>query len=82
MTGRYPAAHQVYRNGNAYFPKEEILVTKLLADSGYDCGLIGKLHLSTASKFEKRPKDGYRFFLGAKIHSGKECQTQMLTGNG
>jgi len=62
LTGRYPAAHQVYRNGNAYFPKEEILVTKLLADSGYDCGLIGKLHLSTASKFEKRPKDGYRFF--------------------
>ena len=62
LTGRYPAAHQVYRNGNAYFPKEEILVTKLLADSGYDCGLIGKLHLSSASKFEKRPKDGYRFF--------------------
>ena len=81
MTGRHPAAHQVYRNGNAYFPKEEILATKLLADSGYDCGLIGKLH-STASKFENVLKMAIDFFLGAKIHSGKECQTQMLTGNG
>ena len=62
LTGRYPAAHQVYRNGNAFFPKSEVLITKLLADAGYDCGLVGKLHLSSASKFEKRPDDGYRFF--------------------
>lgn len=62
LTGRYPAAHRVYRNGNAYFPKSEKLVTKTLAESGYDCGLIGKLHLSTASKFEQRPDDGYRLF--------------------
>ena len=53
LTGRYPAAHQVYRNGNAFFPKSEVLVTKLLADAGYDCSLVGKLHLSSASKFEK-----------------------------
>ena len=62
LTGRYPAAHQVYRNGNAYFPDHEILVTKILADAGYDCGLIGKLHLSSASTEETRPDDGYRFF--------------------
>ena len=62
LTGRYPAAHQVYRNGNAFFPKSEVLITKLLADAGYDCGLVGKLHLSSASKFEQRPDDGYRFF--------------------
>jgi len=62
LTGRYPAAHQVYRNGNAYFPDSEVLVTKILAEAGYDCGLIGKLHLSTASQLEQRPDDGYRLF--------------------
>jgi len=62
LTGRYPAAHQVYRNGNAYFPDHEMLVTKILADAGYDCGLIGKLHLSSASTIETRPDDGYRLF--------------------
>lgn len=69
LTGRYAASHHVYRNGNAYFPREEVLVTKLLADAGYDCGLIGKLHLAGGSRgFEPRVDDGYRYwqwsFLG------------------
>ena len=63
LTGRYPASHHVYRNGNAYFPSHEVLVTRLLADAGYDCGLIGKLHLTAAKYYEKRPDDGYRTFL-------------------
>lgn len=62
LTGRYPAAHRVNRNGNAFFPETERLVTKTFADNGYDCGLIGKLHLSTATKLEQRPDDGYRLF--------------------
>lgn len=62
LTGRYPASHRVYRNGVRSFPQEEILVTKLLADAGYDCGLVGKLHLSTATHGEARVDDGYRFF--------------------
>jgi arylsulfatase A-like enzyme len=62
LTGRYPASHHVYRNGNAYFPAHEKLVTRLFADAGYDCGLVGKLHLSAAKFFEKRPDDGYRMF--------------------
>lgn len=63
LTGRYPAAHRVQRNGNDYFPPEETLVTKLLADAGYDCGLAGKLHLSRAKgRVEKRSDDGYSFF--------------------
>ena len=45
LTGRYPASTHVHRNGNAYFPDSEKLVTRILADHGYDCGLIGKLHL-------------------------------------
>ncbi len=63
LTGRYPATHHVHRNGNAYFPGSEVLVTRLLADAGYDCGLIGKLHLSRARGHERRPDDGYRVFL-------------------
>ncbi|MEP7327767.1 MAG: sulfatase-like hydrolase/transferase [Betaproteobacteria bacterium] len=62
LTGRYPAAHQVHRNGNAYFPPHEKLITRMLADAGYDCGLVGKLHLSASKYFEVRPDDGYRAF--------------------
>jgi len=40
LTGRYPASHGLYRNGNAGFPAHETLVPRTLADAGYDCGLI------------------------------------------
>lgn len=62
LTGRYPSAHRVYRNGVDSFPDDEVLVTKLFADAGYECGLVGKLHLSTATKLESRPDDGYSWF--------------------
>lgn len=61
LTGRYPAAHQVHRNGNANFPSNEVLVTRILAEAGYDCGLVGKLHLSSIKNRETHPDDGYRF---------------------
>lgn len=64
LTGRYPATHQVHRNGNAYFPDSEVLVTRLLADAGYDCGLVGKLHLAgSEGEIEPRTDDGYRYFM-------------------
>lgn len=62
LTGRYPATTHVYRNGHRRFPAGETLVTNLLARSGYDCGLAGKLHLSTAKQGEARYDDGYRTF--------------------
>ena len=62
LTGRYPATHHVFRNGNSYFPAGEKLVTKLFAEAGYDCGLAGKLHLTAAKEYEPRPDDGYRAF--------------------
>ena len=63
LTGRYPSTIHVNRNGNAYFPETAKLVTRMLADVGYDCGLVGKLHLSAAhGRVEKRPDDGYRVF--------------------
>lgn len=62
LTGRYPSTTHVHRNGNAGFPSSETLVTKMFADAGYDCGLAGKLHLTSAKGHEKRTDDGYRFF--------------------
>ncbi len=63
LTGRYPASHHVNRNGNEEFPNHETLVTKIFADSGYRCGLVGKLHLAGAEKTrEKRCNDGYSYY--------------------
>lgn len=63
MTGRYPASTQVHRNGNESFPDHEVLVSKIFADAGYQCGLVGKLHLSRSDVLERRPThDGYSYF--------------------
>jgi arylsulfatase A-like enzyme len=63
MTGCYPGALGVTRNGNARFPASDRLITRRLADVGYDCGQVGKLHLSAAQgRVEPRPDDGYRVF--------------------
>ncbi|MBN98065.1 MAG: sulfatase [Gemmatimonadetes bacterium] len=63
LTGMYPSAVHVNGNGNDYFPAHPPLVTRLLADAGYDCGLIGKLHLAGAyGRIEPRVDDGYRYW--------------------
>lgn len=63
LTGRYPRTTRVTKNGAPYFPQDEVLVTKILADHGYDCGLAGKLHLSgIIGRIEPRNDDGYRVF--------------------
>jgi len=65
LTGLYPSAVHQNRNGNATFPANDRvkLITKRLADIGYDCGLAGKLHISAAFKgAEERVDDGYRKF--------------------
>jgi arylsulfatase A-like enzyme len=63
LTGMYPSTLHACMNGNDYWADAAPLVTKLLADAGYDCGLAGKLHLSAASgRVERRPDDGYRAF--------------------
>ncbi|MBM3187380.1 MAG: DUF4976 domain-containing protein [Chloroflexi bacterium] len=63
LTGLYPSSIHVNRNGNAYFPEGITLITRTLADEGYDCGLVGKLHLSAAEgRVEARPDDGYQVF--------------------
>ena len=65
LTGLYPNTIHVNRNGNSYFPANERvrLITRRLADGGYDCGLAGKLHIATAwTGVEPRADDGYRVF--------------------
>ncbi len=73
MTGRYPSAVGVTANGNDYFPPEAeaTLVSRQLADAGYDCGLVGKLHLAGCERRrEPRTADGFRFFQWS--HSSRD----------
>jgi len=38
MTGRYPASHDVIRNGTDYFLPAERLISRFLQDAGYFTG--------------------------------------------
>lgn len=65
LTGMYPSYLRNTRNGNATPSPdvEERVITRKLADIGYDCGLVGKLHLAGGyNGREARVNDGYRFF--------------------
>jgi arylsulfatase len=65
LTGRYASTVHACSNGNERWDGAAPLVTRILADAGYDCGLAGKLHLSAASgRVERRDRqwDGYRVF--------------------
>jgi len=63
MTGLYPARVHNTRNGNESFPDWPPVITKLIADSGYDCGLVGKFHLQSAGhRTEPRIDDGFRYW--------------------
>lgn len=63
LSGYYPSTVHVNRNGNLSFPDRPKLIPRWLADAGYDCGLIGKLHLTSAyRRVETRADDGYRYW--------------------
>ena len=65
LTGMYPSSIQVTKNGIDKWPESAPLITKILKDAGYECGLAGKFHLSSAMAHrpEKRPNDdGYQTF--------------------
>lgn len=63
MTGMYPSRARNTRNGNASFPSDIPLISKLIADAGYRCGLVGKFHLVSAGKRpEPRLDDGFEYW--------------------
>ena len=63
LTGMYASSLHVNRNGNPSFPDFPPLISKRLADAGYTCGLIGKLHLTSAyGRVEERRDDGYAYW--------------------
>ena len=63
LTGRYPRTTRCRQNGQDIPPTEQ-LVTRILADAGYTCGLSGKLHLGSCAngRVEPRIDDGYTEF--------------------
>ena len=72
LTGRYPVTTKLRKNGQE-IPESERLITRVLADEGYTCGLAGKLHLGPCEPFgriedrtdpyvEPRIDDGYAEF--------------------
>ena len=63
LTGLYPARLHNTRNGNDTFPEFPPLITKLIAESGYRCGNIGKFHLtSSGHRTEPRLDDGMTYW--------------------
>ncbi len=63
MTGLYSTRLHNTRNGNDTFPDTPPLISKLIADAGYDCGMIGKFHLQSSGKrTEPRLDDGFSFW--------------------
>ena len=63
FTGKYPSNHGLYANG-VPLPEGQRMFTRTLADAGYDCGMIGKQHLSPCDTWRTEPRhdDGYRVF--------------------
>lgn len=63
LSGRYPHTTGLRANGQRIRPTER-LVTRILADYEYTCGLTGKLHLSPClgGRVEDRIDDGYEVF--------------------
>lgn len=63
MTGMYPQNHGLWANG-VQLSDTHRLLSRALADAGYDCGLVGKFHLGAAAdgRTEERLDDGFRVF--------------------
>ena len=89
LTGRYPRTTRCRQNGQD-IPEDEILISRILAEAGYSCGLAGKLHLSAchprvAPVGERRIADGYADFHWSH-HPNPDWPTNQyvrwLTGQG
>jgi len=63
LTGRYARTTRCRQNGQT-LPPDELLISRIMADHNYTCGLAGKQHLASCSdgKVELRGDDGYHEF--------------------
>ena len=64
FTGKYARNHGLWANG-VTLPSHQDIFTRALANVGYDCGMIGKQHLSGCESSVTEPRrqdDGYRVF--------------------
>ena len=77
MTSRYVHAHGLWANGVS-LPDTERMFSRDLADAGYDCGLVGKLHLAACfgGRDERRHDDGFRVFRWAHDPSHQSPSNQ------
>lgn len=83
LTGRYPRTCRVRQNGQD-IDANELLVTKLLSNHGYTCGLSGKLHISacnqaTGRTIEPRIDDGYDYFQWSHHPDGPDSKGNWPT---
>lgn len=63
LSGRYPSSINANINGASNLPEHCTLIPKRLSDAGYDCGLVGKLHVTAAwDDYEDRMDDGYSYY--------------------
>ena len=63
MTGLYPSRAHSTRNGNESLARHPPLISKLVAEAGYHCGLVGKFHLQSSGKrIEPRLDDGFSYW--------------------
>jgi len=88
LTGRYPRTTGLRANGQRIRPTER-LVPRILADFGYECGLVGKLHLSPCAngRVEDRIDDGYKnnFWWSHDLSdgwAGRNMWLEWLKGQG
>ncbi len=70
MTGRYPRTTRLRQNGQI-MPADEKPISRLLADEGYQAGLVGKFHFAPgapeiARTTEPRINDGFSEFNWAQ----------------
>lgn len=80
FTGMYARNHGLWANGVS-LPAHRKMFTRSLADVGYDCGMIGKQHLSACEGWQTEPRydDGYRMFEWAHDPIHRSPQNAYLS---
>lgn len=68
VTGRYPHAHGVYRNGEG-LAKDQITFAHVLKEVGYETGYIGKWHIAS--------KDTYNWMTTENSMGFDKCKNMI-----